>query len=81
MPSLASILSTFAQRPVVDRSGLKGDFYLDLDISKSLQSMDADGPGAAIISAVEDQFGLNLVSTKGPIEVLAVDRAEKPTEN
>jgi uncharacterized protein (TIGR03435 family) len=81
MPSLAGILSTFAERPVVDQTGLKGDFYLDLDMSKPLQSMDADGPGAAIISAVEDQFGLKLMSTKGPIEFLVVDRAEKPSEN
>jgi uncharacterized protein (TIGR03435 family) len=81
MPSLAGILSTLAERPVVDQTGLKGDFYLDLDMSKPLQSMAADGPGAAIISAVENQFGLKLLSTKGPIEVLVVDRAEKPSEN
>jgi bla regulator protein blaR1 len=82
MPSLAGILSTFSDRAVVDQTGLKGDYYLNLDMSRALQSMEpVGGPGAAVISAVEDQFGLKVVPTKGPIEVIVIDHAEKPSQN
>jgi uncharacterized protein (TIGR03435 family) len=42
----------------------------------------ATDPGTNIASAVEKQLGLKLTSTKGKLDVIVVDRAEKiPTEN
>jgi len=42
----------------------------------------ASDPPASIPSAVEKQLGLKLTSTKGKLDVIVVDRAEKvPTEN
>ena len=42
----------------------------------------ASDPGTNIGSAVEKQLGLKLTSTKGKLDVIVVDRAEKvPTEN
>ena len=42
----------------------------------------ASDPGSDVASAVEKQLGLKLTSTKGKLDVIVVDRAEKiPTEN
>jgi len=42
---------------------------------------DPQDSGAAISRAVQDQLGLRLSSTKGPIDVLVIDSVSRPTEN
>jgi uncharacterized protein (TIGR03435 family) len=83
----ASILSNFVGgRPVVDRTGLSGDYEFDLTWtpevtpSASLQSFirfDPNGP--SLFTAVQEQLGLKLESTTGPVEVLVIDSADRPT--
>ena len=38
-------------------------------------------PGAppSILSAIQEQLGLNLEGTKGPVEVIVIDHIEKPS--
>jgi uncharacterized protein (TIGR03435 family) len=78
-------------KPVVDQTGLKGryDFRLELPVgtfSFSLAPPDPDAPpadpkGTPFVNALREQLGLKLVSSKGPIRKLVIDRAEPPSGN
>ena len=93
LPFLARFLSHLgSDKPVIDNTGLTGDFDLDLDVGKigqeaALLSGATGGPPTpesmfeATANAIPDQLGLKLVPTKAPVEILVVDRAEKPSEN
>jgi uncharacterized protein (TIGR03435 family) len=85
-------LSAMLQRPVVDRTGLTGDYELTLTFSpEQLPGLPMPPPGApaptidpnapSIFTALQEQLGLKLESTRGPVEVLVIDRAEMPTED
>jgi uncharacterized protein (TIGR03435 family) len=41
----------------------------------------ADPGGPSIFTAIQEQLGLRLVSTKGSVDVLIIDSAQKPTLN
>ena len=63
-------------RKVLDRTGLTG-FY---DFTLEFAPPDAvDSPLPALVTALQEQLGLRLEATNGPVEVLMVDHAEKPT--
>ena len=40
-----------------------------------------DLSGPSIFTAVREQLGLRLVSQKAPVEIIVIDRVEKPSEN
>jgi len=69
-------LSPALGRPVVDRTGLKGEFDLELQWAHE-QTADATGP--SLFTAVQEQLGLKLESQRAPVEVLVIDRLERPT--
>lgn len=90
---LAALLAAELDRPVIDQTGLVGDYDFSLDFLPEgpLASLGVPVPGAdpvpisdapSLQFAVRDQLGLRLESKRGPIEILVVDRGEKtPTEN
>ena len=88
---LVRFLSQRLDRPVVDRTGLSGryDFLLQWtpEVGEArtdpggnpLQLGDTTGP--SIFSAIQEQLGLRLESTRGPVDVLVIDSVEMPDEN
>ncbi len=72
----ASGLSPNLGRAVVDRTGLTGNWAFDLTYAPE-PSPDSDSPG--LFTAIQEQLGLKLESTKGPVDVLVIDRVERPT--
>jgi uncharacterized protein (TIGR03435 family) len=77
-------------RPVIDKTGLQGryDFELrwtpDRDAISVNDAKDGSGivdTGPSIFTDIQEQMGLKLESTKGPVKVLVIDHAEIPTEN
>lgn len=75
-----AVIQSDLDRPIVDKTGLTGTFEFRMLYSNPNRP-GADPAGPSIFTALEAQLGLKLESTKGPIEILVVDRAERPSEN
>ena len=75
LDSLAQSLAGVLDRPVVDGTGLTSRFDGKLDWA----SEGDDGP--SIFTAVTEQMGLKLESRRGPVEMLVIERLERPDEN
>jgi uncharacterized protein (TIGR03435 family) len=84
------VLSQQLGRSVIDKTGLAGQYDFELkwipDVGQSqggptdvAPSPDLAGP--SLFTAIQEQLGLKLESTKGPVDVLVIDHAEKPSEN
>ena len=63
--------------PVIDKTGLEGAYDCEMNWSQA----DSDGTGQSLFSAVQDQLGLKLQPSKGPVEVLVIDSIRRPSEN
>ena len=50
------------------------------DAGSPAPAADPTGP-PQIFSAIQEQLGLKLDSTKGPVEVLVIDHVERPSAN
>jgi uncharacterized protein (TIGR03435 family) len=79
-----------AGREVVDRTGLQGTFDLDLlylpeppgGVALENPALDPRFAGrAGLVTAIREQLGLKLEPTRGRVDVLVIERAERPTEN
>ncbi len=80
--TFANVLSGVLGRKVIDKTGLQGNFNVDLHWTPDDRA-DAhpEDAGPSIFTAIQEQLGLRLESSKGPVEILVIDRAEKPEEN
>jgi uncharacterized protein (TIGR03435 family) len=89
---LTPLLSRMLQRTVVDETGLKGNFDISLDLppdalrGPSPQSCDdnparTDSTATSIFTAFQERLGLKFESKKGPVEMIVVEKAEKPSDN
>ena len=86
MATLANSLRTYAGREVVDRTGLTGEFDFELQFAALPTTSAADGgvpvapldDAASVFTALQEQLGLKLESTRGPVELMIIDSAERP---
>ena len=91
--SLATYLTRLSSdQPVIDKTGLTGQFDIDLDISKIAQEA---APGEqtadpiatrermfqATANALPDELGLKLVPARAPVEIFVIDHVEKAGAN
>ena len=88
MPELVRRLSLILGRSVIDETGFTGLFDLQLDfvpdeITPAMPPPPPDSglSGSSIPQALRQQLGIQLESTKGPVEVIVIDHVEKPSEN
>jgi uncharacterized protein (TIGR03435 family) len=82
MGDFALVMRYSADRPAVDHTGLTGryDFQLKWALDDSKESVDGTlGPG--LFTALQEQLGLKLEPTKAPVDVLVVDKVERPGAN
>jgi uncharacterized protein (TIGR03435 family) len=89
--ALTQELSRELGRVVIDKTGIQGryDFALKWmpDTGAALMNDRTDGSaalpdfGPSIFTAIQEQLGLKLESTKGPVQVLVIDHVEMPSEN
>ena len=95
MPQLSQMLSSRMGRVILDRTELTGNFDVTLEFTPDqmpqfpggapppgappLPPIDPNGP--SLMTALQEQLGLKLESTKGPVEVIVIDRVEQPTED
>lgn len=81
MTTLANMLISAVGAPVVDRTGLTGKYTISLAFAPMLGTPGDDEPLPTILGVLPQQLGLKLEKTKGPVEVMVIDRAELPAEN
>ena len=84
--NLAEMIGNQLGMPVSDRTGLTGQYDITLSWSSGGgidRRADADAdPGMTVEAAVQQQLGLKLVSKKGLVDIIVVDKAERtPVEN
>jgi uncharacterized protein (TIGR03435 family) len=78
MMRLAEYLGAQAERPVIDNTGLKGEY----DFRVEWATRETSGsPRPWMFTALQEQLGLKLNATRGIIKMIVVDRAERPLAN
>jgi bla regulator protein BlaR1 len=76
------ILSNMIDRPVLDRTGLTGEFDFTIEYERDPDSTESGAlVGPSFFKAFQQQLGLKLEAAKGPVDVLVIDHVEKPSEN
>lgn len=83
LSQLAKVLGPEVERTVIDKTNLTGRF--DVQLHWTPASPDFPAPSleypSSIFTAVAEQLGLKLESTRGPVEFLIIDHCEKPSPN
>ena len=78
MPRLARLVERVLKQPVVDDTHVSGGYDFVLEYARAASD---DNTLPTIFTALSEQLGLKLESRKLPVEVVVVDRAERPVDN
>jgi len=83
LDSLIGRLIQLLGRPVVDATGLTGEFDVDLYYQAGVSTggdTGIDGAAPSLNAALQEQLGLRLEGGRGPVEVIVIDAAAQPRE-
>jgi uncharacterized protein (TIGR03435 family) len=80
MGEFARALETQLDRTVADDTHLGGTFDFKLTWMPGVQRAE-ELSGPSIVTAIREQYGLELKSRKGAVEIVVIDHLEKPSEN
>jgi uncharacterized protein (TIGR03435 family) len=89
LADILAVLQELGGRLVVDQTGIKGNYDYELHFATESfrKRPGADNAAApddnepSIFTALEEQMGLRLESTKGPVQVYTIQHIEQPSEN
>lgn len=88
MPELAAELQRVeTDRPVVDRTGLKGEFDFEMTATSAKPFFEGELPDTSdaapplIFTAIQEQLGLRLEPVKTDVQCLVVDAVQRPSAN
>jgi uncharacterized protein (TIGR03435 family) len=81
MADLADTLSDRAHREVINKTGLTGRADITLKWSDDVAAEQGGTNSVSIFTAVEEQLGLKLQPSKGPVQTLIINHAEMPSAN
>jgi uncharacterized protein (TIGR03435 family) len=89
MTMLANLLEGSVKRLVIDRTGLTGNWDLEVKYTPDRSQLPPgvelppgiDLTGPSLFTALEEQLGLKLRPARGPVEVLVIDSVQQPTPN
>jgi uncharacterized protein (TIGR03435 family) len=87
LDAFARQLGVSLDRPIVNRTGIDGQFTLHLEFAADQTTPRYVRPNtppsskASIFQAMQDQLGLRLEPTRGPRPVLVIESVARPTEN
>ena len=94
--ALIPTLAGFVGRPVLDRTGLAGNYDFKMQWARDdsqVQTPSASAPngqppppptdssGPNLFTAIQQQLGLRLEAGKGPVEIIVIDHIERPSGN
>ena len=86
---LAEMLARFTGRVVLDKTGLEGNYTISLKFAAddarsglpNTETVSAPDAGPSVFTALKEQLGLELKSSKAAVDVLVIDHIDLPTEN
>ena len=81
VPEIVPLLGSALGRPVLDQTGVTERFDIELQFSTQPLATTPVDVGPTARTAITEQLGLNVDEVRAAIEVLVIDRVERPSEN
>jgi uncharacterized protein (TIGR03435 family) len=85
MEHLVGALTNILRRTVIDKTGFSGNFDVAIrwreETTTATPAARPTDAAPSIFTALEEQLGLKLESSKSPVEVLVIDSVQRPSEN
>lgn len=80
IPMFVAALADQLQRTVTDKTGLGGRYSFTLKFANDNAAPDGEA-AASLFTALQEELGLRLQPSRGPVEVLVIDHAEQPARD